>query len=98
MRISDWSSDVCSSDLQVGAGGSANLMTAGGGRTTPGSVGDIFPDGSLDVLNDLQIETALASRFVIENDEVSEVPPPAVPEPRMHIGRASCRERGCQYV
>src|SRR3546814_9872712 len=29
MRISDWSSDVCSSDLQVGPGGAVSLILTG---------------------------------------------------------------------
>src|SRR3546814_2409588 len=74
MRISDWSSDVCSSDLRrrhppacrrpahdhTGAAGSPDTVPA---RTAP------------------------APRS----------PPPPGP-PAAQIGRASCRERVCQYV
>src|SRR3546814_1791798 len=38
MRISDWSSDVCSSDLQTGQG---NAMTGCGGRTDGYCVHDL---------------------------------------------------------
>src|SRR3546814_3192536 len=64
MRISDWSSDVCSSDL---------LQVAGAG----GDVG-------------LDVAECTAHRVVFDRGEVV-----AVAE---QIGRASCRERVCQYV
>src|SRR3546814_8029130 len=62
MRISDWSSDVCSSDLTV--------LCA-------------FDDGDADV-------TALEQLGI----EVRSVPW----KRDRQIGRASCRERVCQYV
>src|SRR3546814_4431783 len=62
MRISDWSSDVCSSDLVV----------------------DPFP----------MLSRAFEQQFaVLEPGIVDEQPGRAV-----EIGRASCRERVCQYV
>src|SRR3546814_8899937 len=64
MRISDWSSDVCSSDLVESSEACA--------------------------FNRLLISTDVAAR------------PPCAPyeraASRMEIGRASCRERVCQYV
>src|SRR3546814_7692716 len=60
MRISDWSSDVCSSDLCM--------------------------------LAMLSAETA--RRLVWARRPDSEAEKPAI----MKIGRASCRERVCQYV
>src|SRR3546814_14637879 len=82
MRISDWSSDVCSSDLdscyRVPAAGGVNSsikdltiwMMAQMGRAP-----DVLPDGALD-----------------------EVQEPRVGTPgEKQIGKASCRERGCQY-
>src|SRR3546814_6606425 len=68
MRISDWSSDVCSSDLSFGYRTHAQ---AGPRRTVP--VGR------------------------------TRAPPPRAAPPdqeahRSEIGRASCRERVCQYV
>src|SRR3546814_4088713 len=83
MRISDWSSDVCSSDLS----------SLGDDRRHAGCHGDHRPDwmkqpgrrerdadpveqeGERDVLQHLGIAAAADQ-----------------------IGRASCRERGCQYV
>src|SRR3546814_1321604 len=53
MRISDWSSDVCSSDLgsqywaQTGDGGSGNLLLqAGGASGASGAGGDVTFDSS----------------------------------------------------
>src|SRR3546814_5013461 len=67
MRISDWSSDVCSSDLRI--------------SEWRADIGDAVRAGDL-----------LA---VISEPEVDQ----AVLEAQaMQIGRASCRERVCQYV
>src|SRR3546814_10491779 len=64
MRISDWSSDVCSSDLAVlGRGGLVVIDTRASHR--------------------------LADALRAEIAELSHLP---------KIGRASCRERVCQYV
>src|SRR3546814_3141572 len=80
MRISDWSSDVCSSDLLVavadvaqadGAGHVLQFAVAigGTGQAVERMVGDVeFHDAATQLL-----------------------------QPR-EIGRASCRERVCQYV
>src|SRR3546814_3048442 len=62
MRISDWSSDVCSSDLQVGTQG------------LPG-----------------RRQAALAQGGADAGGQVRAVA-------QQEIGRASCRERVCQYV
>src|SRR3546814_11591792 len=98
MRISDWSSDVCSSDL----------------RFRGASYGELYPmidlphsalvpvvieqssrgERSFDIFSRLlrerivfvtgQVEDHMASLFVAQL--------------LFQIGRASCRERGCQYV
>src|SRR3546814_1142529 len=62
MRISDWSSDVCSSDLELGEH----------------DAGDIDGAGELPRLHE-----AVLPRRRVEHEQ---------------IGRASCRERVCQYV
>src|SRR3546814_2781765 len=80
MRISDWSSDVCSSDLarrrdeQLAAAARADV--AGGALVDAESVHR--PAG----LDDLPSQGDLA----------------ACPLAGRQIGRASCRERVCQYV
>src|SRR3546814_13797281 len=100
MRISDWSSDVCSSDLfapEIAARikGAAQEIRAGAGELREAAILNL----------DLRGFTALAGRL----------PPPAamrllaeyqqrlVPVIQRHggsieIGTASWRERGCQYV
>src|SRR3546814_7928637 len=65
MRISDWNSDVCSSDLDLGLLGVGFPEHAGGGGA-----------GQREVVT------------IIE----------ALHEAGAEIGRASCRERVCQYV
>ncbi len=58
-----------------GAGGANNLMTTGGSRSVPSSIGNVTPDGfGLDVLTSAQITQALSSDFV---QDVQVVPLPA---------------------
>src|SRR3546814_2613461 len=72
MRISDWSSDVCSSDLAPAAF-----------RPEPRAVEPAAVDQDRRLSGGLQVLSAiLALRY----------------RPRGEIGRASCRERVCQYV
>src|SRR3546814_3680801 len=81
MRISDWSSDVCSSDLLAAEreGEAAVLGVAAEHRPLGGAA-----DG----------EEALAIRQLDElrHDDAGGA------EGGVEIGRASCRERVCQYV
>src|SRR3546814_10454252 len=79
MRISDWSSDVCSSDLRV----IAKIEWHPG---TP------FPLQGFYVTKTEQIEELRKyCRHVFVDTQRQQMP---VEE----IGRASCRERVCQYV
>src|SRR3546814_1493844 len=66
MRISDWSSDVCSSDLAIADGRLSCIFCRGTSRAVP-----------------IRVRSA--------------DPRPLAPR-RLEIGRASCRERVCQYV
>src|SRR3546814_9043313 len=76
MRISDWSSDVCSSDRLV----EVRLTRAGTGALVVELARD---DGtSLDAVR-RPLEVVEDQRLVRET---------------LEIGRASCRERVCQYV
>src|SRR3546814_2294612 len=89
MRISDWSSDVCSSDLYVGYG---VLCTADGGDA-PGEPAE-HPSHPLELC-------PVCTTFAQVTP--ADLPPaflPALPEAEVlaQIGRASCRERVCQYV
>src|SRR3546814_18746196 len=90
MRISDWSSDVCSSDLWVPAGG--------------GTMHACYLEITMGVLDPQSLEVTtrlLTSRFditcLLEKGE--DIPILFSTRNRLEeIGRASCRERVCQYV
>src|SRR3546814_7142685 len=78
MRISDWSSDVCSSDLL-----GIVAVDVQAQRIEPGEQRD-HANGRAP---EMQIETLRPQ------------PDPArLEQPGSEIGRASCRERVCQYV
>src|SRR3546814_19807769 len=104
MRISDWSSDVCSSDLEHASHEFADiefviddenverhnqvvrfLVSAGSGRSRASSASDPSP---------VSIAASIARSKVI----VTFVPPPSRSVKVTEIGRASGRERVCQYV
>src|SRR3546814_9274803 len=72
LRISDWSSDVCSSDLSSWS----PLLMAGSAATRTMAPRDGRTAGLAGV-------RAAAARAAL---------------PALQIGRASCRERVCQYV
>src|SRR3546814_14718473 len=89
MRISDWSSDVCSSDLAFGVIGSngagkSTLLRLLGGISEP-TEGSLGVYGRMATLLDLGVgfHDTFTGR---ENIELT------------LIGRASCRERGSPYV
>src|SRR3546814_4426034 len=88
LRISDWSSDVCSSDLELVEHDEA----AGGNRQVAGHrEGD---DAAIRIQN-LDGQAVSRGRGVGIVDQLDEV----VLRKLLHqIGRASCRERVCQYV
>src|SRR3546814_3624690 len=75
MRISDWSSDVCSSDLEE------RLVGRAGGRLASVVGGDV---AGLRVVMQQEGATAEAGGLRLHQAQ--------------QIGRASCRERVCQYV
>src|SRR3546814_18356951 len=92
MRISDWSSDVCSSDLRVGE-------EYGFGVDDRGELG-ILPQ-RID-LGD--VENVDRARFQAQKigDDLHPVDQrigiPVDMPARIKIGRAACRERVCPYV
>src|SRR3546814_16842419 len=87
MRISDWSSDVCSSDL-VDLGGRLGEREVGG----PEAGGDPLTEhrGGEVVQRALQVghRDALVDHQAVD----------LVEDRRVQIGRAPRRERVCQYV
>src|SRR3546814_1136019 len=78
MRISDWSSDVCSSDLAEQIGHDAE------GRER----------------DDVDLGMTEEPEQVLEQNRAAAVIAELLPhlDDRRQIGRASCRERVCQYV
>src|SRR3546814_1607742 len=74
MRISDWSSDVCSSDLHDGSDAVTTPLPKRSAASTTGRQERLF--GALEAV------------------EMGQTEHPA----DVQIGRASCRERVCQYV
>src|SRR3546814_7989246 len=124
MRISDWSSDVCSSDLDEGAGAGRDeaadddvlleadqaVFLAVGGRLGE-HPGGLLEGGRRDEGARLQARlgdalqhrprhgraAALGDHLVVDLLELVAVDLLADQESRQ-IGRASCRERVCQYV
>src|SRR3546814_20329814 len=84
MRISDWSSDVCSSDL--GEQPAADASDEGGGQRQ--RVGDGEDGVRYDRRRDFGRRPAVGHR------RYHDLPLRSRPA---EIGRASCRERVCQY-
>src|SRR3546814_15439719 len=99
MRISDWSSDVCSSDLIINVSSGRNSATQ-----------DKFPRSVLPGTFDFGFATALSYkdvRLCLDEAEGMGVPMImgavvrqilALTQAKYEIGRASGRERVCQYV
>src|SRR3546814_11937593 len=103
MRISDWSSDVCSSDLAGGAGG------GGGRRLSPQMGRAADPVGRAETrrrderggdrrLPQRQGRQMVASRRGGVRRRTAAHRYGQDFEAPDQIGRASCRERVCQYV
>src|SRR3546814_6474617 len=94
MRISDWSSDVCSSDLEQAddaeaAGAEAGVVGQGVAQVADSDDDDRPVVGQADLPGDL----------VVQVGHVVTDPTRAVgAEVGQEIGRASCRERGCNDV
>src|SRR3546814_19937823 len=96
MRISDWSSDVCSSDLLQ------RTLVGAGDDAAAAAVVEQCVDGYLqhalfvahDDVRRAQLDQPLETIVAVDDaaQEVVEV------RGREEIGRASCRERVCQYV
>src|SRR3546814_19589041 len=109
MRISDWSSDVCSSDLQVAEGArdcgrlalelqadeAAALPHHDGGQPLEAVAQQRDAAGA--VARVAEGDLGAAERHV--EDGADELPATAAQRARPQpIGRGSCRDRVCQYV
>src|SRR3546814_4540214 len=100
MRISDWSSDVCSSDLATAATMGRVTMTelrergyntdlAVGSITVAGTIGIMMPPSITMIVYGLISETSVTQLFA------AGVIPALILGALFSIGRASCRERVC---
>src|SRR3546814_1735665 len=88
MRISDWSSDVCSSDLCIGC---ASAPADGGGAFGT-DIGKIICVPARSAMAEVQSKTRHRQQQQFVTDKHRH------PVARAKIGRASCRERMCKYV
>src|SRR3546814_17709820 len=106
MRISDWSSDVCSSDLLLAdvahqavvvERGLADLDQQGGRLAGA----DALADGGDGVADDVAVDFPKQAVFLGDLQEAQRLDQLAVAGVQAQegqIGRASCRERVCEYV
>src|SRR3546814_13085310 len=85
MRISDWSSDVCSSDL---------VGSAGSDEKCRWLLDEAGVDAAVNYKTCGDLEAAVAEHCPDGIDVYFE----NVGGDHLEIGRASCRERVCQYV
>src|SRR3546814_20245512 len=107
MRISDWSSDVCSSDLVADAGSLSAWCLAKLGQILPEGryrLADGHPGKALFgwMSGQYRFDTYRSKREargarVLHTADVAAIAP-MVAEMRQEVGRAPCRERVCQYV
>src|SRR3546814_1282272 len=107
MRISDWSSDVCSSDLQAFAPPRASARAPGGVMgfvSLADAVDQADPPQGADVPRTAGLPSpdAVAAARARKDDPLgaikADVSDRLAPAATREIGRASCRERVCQYV
>src|SRR3546814_4006247 len=83
MRISDWSSDVCSSDLRLHG---ADIILNSSAATT------VEHAEAVDNFTATVGSFATGLNSIITGGDIT------INAPGAEIGRASCRERVCQYV
>src|SRR3546814_13176030 len=104
MRISDWSSDVCSSDLIFED--NASYKRIEGEEQTLKTTEDLFQQSLHEYTITHAIEDKNVLRFHVDYFKPDGEHPVKPGEPlakravveAIQIGRASCRERVCQYV
>src|SRR3546814_7542565 len=90
MRISDWSSDVCSSDRRLVSKGARTTRDASPGRAARGPLlGGHARSDLADPILGFEDLRPRAGELLAMRARCRRSP---------KIGRASCRERGCKYV
>src|SRR3546814_18770116 len=111
MRISDWSSDVCSSDLNNGVSdrvilyngliaqsdGMAMLNVVKGREEYSSMAGIVHPSAVGEVTESINVKTRTIDSLVAEHGLRPALLKVDV-EGAEEIGRASGRARGCKYV
>src|SRR3546814_8903842 len=90
MRISDWSSDVCSSDLSVAEPDEHVGERGGIDFPVGGGVGRGLPDGGSAEGPLVRVGADDVARIIVYSNEIQGLAD--------KIGRASCRERVCQSL
>src|SRR3546814_6748953 len=97
MRISDWSSDVCSSDL---AGRRRMSILVGNGALYYLEEMERGADGAMTGFGFPEMLVGVYDRFTAgDHDGAADLFDAYMPFIRCEqFGRASCRERVCQYV
>src|SRR3546814_8571160 len=101
MRISDWSSDVCSSDL-LKLGSASGLACVQTLRAADASMRIVVLTGFASIATAVEAIKLGASYYLAKPSNTDDIEAAFeradgdVDAPK--IGRASCRERVCQYV
>src|SRR3546814_17464651 len=100
MRISDWSSDVCSSDLvaegSLVAGGVSGVLLSSEQMVVSGLTQGCTPIGAPHVITEAEGARGLVK--TIDDRPAVAVLREELGELLAQIGRASCRDRVLQYV
>src|SRR3546814_20426115 len=100
MRISDWSSDVCSSDLALAAPDPcASAPPLAEPWTSWTQSGSVMAGATLSSAPRLILGKPVTATLRPAPQVQFVVPPGrSVPKSHAELGRASCRESVCQYV
>src|SRR3546814_11844531 len=98
MRISDWSSDVCSSDLIDFVAPKREIVLVEPETVHQRHDVAITDFGAADIIGETIGEPGAVGEQAGPRREAIALPPCGIDRDARQIGRASCRERVCQYV